>query len=53
MDIHKPSSIPFAIRLPVKDRQALERAAKADDRPTASLARKIIQDWLRRQEKRA
>jgi hypothetical protein len=43
----------FSLRLPEKDRKALERAAKADDRPAAALARKIITDWLRKQEKRA
>jgi predicted transcriptional regulator len=43
----------FTLRLPEKDRKALERAAKADDRKPSTLARKIITDWLRKQEKRA
>ena len=41
----------FSIRMTDEERQALERAAKADDRPVASLARKIISDWLRKQTK--
>ena len=41
----------FSIRMTDEERQALERAAQADDRPVASLARKIISDWLRKQSK--
>ena len=41
----------FSIRITDEERQALERAAQADDRPVASLARKIISDWLRKQSK--
>jgi predicted DNA-binding protein len=31
-------------------REALERAAKADGRTTASLVRKIVTDWLKRRQ---
>jgi predicted transcriptional regulator len=41
----------FSIRMTDEERQALERAAQADDRPVSSLARKIISDWLRKQSK--
>jgi hypothetical protein len=37
----------ITFRLPSADRAALERAAKADDRPMTAFARKIITDWLR------
>jgi predicted transcriptional regulator len=43
----------FCLRLEPEIRAALERAAKADGRPASALARKIIADWLRKQEKRA
>ena len=45
-------SIPpiLAIRLPPKERSALEHAARADDRPVSTLARKIIVAWLREQQ---
>jgi predicted transcriptional regulator len=47
------NALNFTIRLPEKARQALERAAKAEDRPVTALARKIITDWLRKRlEKR-
>jgi len=41
----------FSLRLSDEDRQALERAAQADDRPVTVMARKIILDWLRKQPK--
>jgi hypothetical protein len=46
------ASIPpiLAIRLPPKERAGLERAARADDRPVSTLARKIIVEWLHVQE---
>ena len=46
------ASIPpiLAIRLPPMDRVALECAARADDRPVSTLARKIIVEWLRVQK---
>jgi predicted transcriptional regulator len=48
------SSPNFTFRLPEKDRKALERLAKTEERPVSALARKIITDWLRKQqEKRA
>lgn len=37
---------PFGVRLDPQQRAALERAAAADDRPPASMARKIIVEWL-------
>jgi hypothetical protein len=40
----------LAIRLPPDHRIALERAARDDDRPVSTLARKIITDWLREQQ---
>jgi predicted transcriptional regulator len=49
----RPTATVFSIRLLPEERAALERAAKADERPPATMARKIITDWLkRRQEKR-
>jgi hypothetical protein len=45
------NAVNFTLRLPEKDRKALERAAKAEDRPVTALARKIITDWLRKQSK--
>jgi hypothetical protein len=36
----------LTIRFPAKERAALERAAKAQDRPATALARKIIVEWL-------
>jgi predicted transcriptional regulator len=41
----------FSIRLADEEREALERAAQADDRPVSALARKIIMEWLRKQPK--
>jgi hypothetical protein len=40
----------LAIRLPPKERLALQRAARADARPVSTLARKIITDWLKAQK---
>jgi predicted DNA-binding protein len=40
----------YSLRLETEVREALERAAKADGRSTANLARKIITDWLKRRE---
>jgi uncharacterized protein (DUF1778 family) len=40
----------FSIRLTAQDRKALERAAKAEERPVTVMARKIITDWLRKQQ---
>jgi predicted transcriptional regulator len=50
--VRRTSSPPpvLAIRLPPKQRAALERLAKQDDRPVSVLARKIIAEWLARQE---
>lgn len=39
---------PLGIRLDPVEREALERAAKADDRPVSALARKILAEWLRK-----
>jgi predicted transcriptional regulator len=44
--------VTFSIRLLPADKKALERAAKAADRPPTVQARKIITDWLREQERR-
>ncbi len=40
------SPAPLSIRFEPAMRRALERAAKADDRPVSALVRKIIADWL-------
>jgi hypothetical protein len=45
---HQTPAPILAIRLPPKQRMALERAAKQDDRPVSVLARKIITEWLKR-----
>ena len=45
---HQTPAPVLAIRLPPKQRVALERAAKQDDRPVSVLARKIIAEWLKR-----
>ncbi len=37
----------LAVRLPAQTKAALEKAAKADMRPTSSLAEKILTEWLR------
>ena len=37
----------LGIRLEASERDALERAARRDDRPVSTMARKIILDWLR------
>jgi predicted transcriptional regulator len=39
---------PTSIRLGPEEREALRRAAEADDRPVSALMRKIIVDWLTR-----
>ena len=38
---------PLGIRFEPDEQAALEAAAKADERPTSALGRKIILDWLR------
>ncbi len=49
------SPTPLSIRFDSTTRRALERAARADDRPVSALVRKIVADWLARKpaEKRA
>jgi predicted DNA-binding protein len=42
----------FTLRLPTKDRKALERLAARDGRPLASLVRKILADWVREQREK-
>ena len=42
--------ISTGIRLSAPDMDALKRAAKADNRPVASLGELILLDWLRSQE---
>ena len=37
----------LGIRLEPDERDALERAAKADDRPLSAMGRKILVEWLR------
>ncbi len=37
----------IGVRLEPAERDALERAATGDDRPTAALVRKIVVEWLR------
>ncbi len=38
---------PLGIRFDQHEQEALEAAAKADERPTSALGRKIILAWLR------
>jgi uncharacterized protein (DUF1778 family) len=38
---------PIGVRLENEERKALERAAKADERPPSALVRKILSAWLR------
>ncbi len=42
-----PKRPPLGIRFENDEQEALERAAKADDRPTSALGRRIILEWLR------
>ena len=42
-----PKRPPLGIRFEDQEQDALERAAKADERPTSAMGRKIILDWLR------
>jgi hypothetical protein len=37
----------FSVRLDVAERDALERAAKADDRTAAAVVRRLIRDFLK------
>jgi hypothetical protein len=37
----------FSVRFDTAEREALENAAKADDRPAAVLLRRIARDWLK------
>jgi hypothetical protein len=37
----------IGVRLSPDEREALDRAARSDDRSISALARKIIADWLR------
>jgi hypothetical protein len=37
----------IGVRFEPAERDALERAAMGDDRPTAALVRKIVVEWLR------
>jgi hypothetical protein len=37
----------FSVRLNMAEREALERAATADDRPAAVLLRRIAKEWLK------
>jgi predicted transcriptional regulator len=41
------------IRMAPELRTALERAARAEDRPVSWLARRIIADWLKRHDNRS
>lgn len=38
---------PVAVRLNPEEREALERAARGDDRALSAMARRIIAEWLR------
>ena len=39
---------PIGVRLDPSEREALERAAKVDERPMSALARKVLVDWLKK-----
>jgi hypothetical protein len=41
-------SDPIGVRLEPNEKDALEKAAAADDRSVSAMARKIITDWLKR-----
>lgn len=43
---------PLSIRLEPEMRQALTAIAEAEDRPVSRLIRKILTDWLRKQQAR-
>jgi hypothetical protein len=38
---------PIGVRLPPAEKAALEKAARDDARPVATMAQKIITDWLK------
>ena len=40
-------SLAIGVRLTAAERSALERAAEADDRSVSSMARRILDTWLR------
>jgi len=39
---------PIGVRLAPAEREALEKAAAADDRALSAMARKILVEWLRK-----
>jgi predicted transcriptional regulator len=43
----KPEKIIFSVRLDTAEREALEEAAKADERPAAVIVRRLIRDFLK------
>jgi hypothetical protein len=43
----KPEKIIFSVRLDTTEREALEKAAKADERPAAVIVRRLIRDFLK------
>jgi hypothetical protein len=43
----KPGKIIFSVRLDIAERDALEKAAKADDRPAAVVVRRLIREFLK------
>lgn len=48
MPATKPQSKPvFGVRLSADERKALNKAAAAEDRPAAYVARRAILDWLK------
>ena len=43
-----PKDPPISVRLEPDEREAIEQAAREDDRPVSALVRKIVVEWLRR-----
>jgi hypothetical protein len=47
-DVHNmPKTAALSIRISPEVKAAIERAAEADSRPVASMAEKILAEWLR------
>jgi len=44
----RPKSDALGVRFDETEREALRKAAEADDRPMSALVRKIVGEWLRR-----
>lgn len=45
-----PKDAPLGFRIPLEVKQALEKAAHADDRSVSSLVMRIVVEWLKRRK---